>query len=110
MTITDPTDPDYDYEADATAADAEHVFDPATAIRATPRRGEPPMSAMSVRISGADIARLGRVADAQGVGLTQLARQWILQRLDAEAPPPASPAATLEKAIAELSQVLASLR
>ena len=30
MTITDPTDPDYDYEADASATDAEHVFDPAT--------------------------------------------------------------------------------
>lgn len=45
------------------------------------RTGEP-MSALAVRLSGTDIERLRARAEAQGVGVTQLVRTWILARLD----------------------------
>ena len=61
-----------------------------------------PKSALSVRIDGADIERLRRRAEAEGVGLTQLVRQWILERLDE---PPA------ENAVVDLMEALeASLK
>jgi phage terminase small subunit len=41
------------------------------------------MSALAVRISGHDIDRLRRLAEDLGTKPTVLARQWILEHLDA---------------------------
>lgn len=61
-----------------------------------------PKSALSVRLDGADIERLRARAETEGVGLTQLVRRWVLERLD-EPPAP--------NAIVELMESLeASLR
>ncbi|MGH9064514.1 MAG: hypothetical protein ACRD0L_11180 [Acidimicrobiales bacterium] len=68
------------YEADATAADAEEYLGTGTPLKV--RVGPAPLSALAVRMSGADIDRLRARANAEGIGLTQLARAWILERLD----------------------------
>jgi hypothetical protein len=104
------TTANYDYEADATAEDdAEHIFDPADEIEMLPSRNGP-KSTLAVRLDGAAIDQLRMIAAKQGVGVTQLVRQWITQRLSSEAPGPVTPAVALDRAIAELVQVAASLR
>jgi hypothetical protein len=50
------------------------------------RVGREPKSALSVRFDAADIERLRRRADAEGVGITQLVRAWVLERLDEPEP------------------------
>lgn len=52
-------------------------------------RDSGPKSALSVRLDSQDIERLRQRAEAEGIGLTQLVRQWILERLD-EPPAPAA--------------------
>lgn len=56
-----------------------------------------PKSALSVRLDGADINRLRLRAEMEGVGLTQLVRRWILERLDE--PPPGEAIVDLMKAL-----------
>jgi hypothetical protein len=43
-----------------------------------------PMVSRSVRFDRATVERLRAVADTRGVGITQMMRQWILDRLEAE--------------------------
>jgi len=78
------TQPAYDYEADATAVDKQdHIFDPAKEVRFAPSPG-PAKSALAVRLCGADIDRLRRRAEHEGLGVTQLVRAWVLERLNDE--------------------------
>jgi predicted transcriptional regulator len=42
------------------------------------------MVSRSVRFDRATVERLRAVADTRGVGITQMMRQWILDRLEAE--------------------------
>ena len=41
-----------------------------------------PKSELAICMDADDIDRLRRRAEAEGIGLTQLARSWILERLD----------------------------
>jgi hypothetical protein len=43
-----------------------------------------PMISRSVRFDRATVDRLRAAAEARGVGVTQMMRQWILDRLEAE--------------------------
>lgn len=43
-----------------------------------------PMVSRSVRFDRATVERLRAIADTRGVGITQMMRQWILDRLEAE--------------------------
>jgi hypothetical protein len=43
-----------------------------------------PMISRSVRFDRATVDRLRAVADTRGLGITQMMRQWILDRLEAE--------------------------
>ena len=65
---------------DSTAFD-EGDFDVASLRRVEVQRGQP-KSSLAVRFDAADLERLRRRADAEGVGVTQLARRWVLDRLD----------------------------
>lgn len=90
----------YDYAADAAAEDdAEHIFDLENEIQMTPRA----MSTLAVRLDGADIDRLRVVAAEQGVGVTQLARRWITDRLDDK-----EPMETVVITVAELKRFIRS--
>ena len=66
--------------ADIDAFD-EGEFDLATMCPADVRVGREPKSALS-----ADIERLRQRAAAAGVGITQLVRTWVLERLDEPEP------------------------
>ncbi|HXX91757.1 MAG TPA: hypothetical protein VEI83_16180 [Acidimicrobiales bacterium] len=46
-----------------------------------------PMSALAVRFTPAVLAELRAVAEDKGVGVTQLVRTWVTERLDAERSP-----------------------
>ena len=70
-----------DYQAEATAADEREYLASAMAP-AEVDLGPGPKSAIAIRLSGTDVERLKARADEEGVGFTQLARQWILERLD----------------------------
>lgn len=50
------------------------------------RIGREPKSALSVRFDAADIERLRERAGAAGMGITQLVRSWVLERLDEQEP------------------------
>jgi len=57
--------------------------------RATPskvRIAREPKSAMSVRFTAEDIERLRQRAEADGIGVTQLIRNWVLERLEEPEP------------------------
>lgn len=71
--------------ADIDAFD-EGDFDLTTLRRADVRVGREPKSALSVRFDAADIERLRERAAATGVGVTQLVRTWVLERLDEPEP------------------------
>jgi hypothetical protein len=69
------------YEADADEADAlEFGSGTPVDVKAGPQR----MSAFAVRFDPADVDRLRAKARAEGVGVTQLVRAWVLDRLDAD--------------------------
>lgn len=64
----------------------EDDFDLATLQPAEVRVGREPKSALSVRFDAADIERLRDRAAIAGVGITQLVRAWVLERLDEPEP------------------------
>lgn len=69
------------YEQQATEADRrDYLVDqmPPADVRVGPA----PMSALAVRFDPADLDRLRARAEANGVGVTQLVRAWVLERLD----------------------------
>lgn len=57
----------------------ESLFVPGTI---EPRFPVVPMSTLAVRLEGADIERLRERATEEGIGVTQLVRRWITDRLD----------------------------
>ncbi len=59
---------------------SEHHLSEANGLRPLPKRE--PKSSLAVRFDSADLERLRRRAEADGVGITQLVRGWILERLD----------------------------
>lgn len=69
------------YEADAGEADAmEFGAGVPIDLEAGPQR----MSAFAVRFDPADVNRLRARAQTEGVGVTQLVRAWVLERLEAD--------------------------
>jgi hypothetical protein len=68
------------YEADADAADGLEFGNGTPVEVHTGQR----MSAFAVRFDPADVDRLRARADAEGVGVTQLVRAWVLDRLEAD--------------------------
>ncbi len=79
MTMTD--DMAARYEADADEADTME-FGNGTPIdvKTSPQR----MSALAVRFDPGALDRLRARADAEGIGVTQLVRAWVLDRLEAD--------------------------
>ena len=71
--------------ADIDAFD-EGDFDLATLRPADVRVGRAPKSALSVRFDAVDLERLRERATTAGVGITQLVRTWVLERLDEPEP------------------------
>lgn len=71
--------------ADIDAFD-EGDFDLATMRPSDVRVGREPKSALSVRFDAADIERLRQRAAAAGMGITQLVRTWVLERLEEPEP------------------------
>jgi hypothetical protein len=68
------------YEKEAAAFDeADH--DLSKLRRVEVRRGEP-KSSLAVRFDPADLERLRQRAEAEGVGVTQLVRRWVIEHLD----------------------------
>jgi hypothetical protein len=72
----------------ATDIDAfdEDEFDLSSLPPANVRVGREPKSALSVRLDADDIERLRERAATAGVGITQLVRTWVLERLDEPEP------------------------
>lgn len=69
------------YEADAIEADGLEFGNGAPVeVKAGPRR----MSAFALRFDPAVVERLRVRADTEGVGVTQLVRAWVLDRLEAD--------------------------
>ncbi len=68
------------YEADADEADGLEFGNGTTVEVKTGQR----MSAFAVRFDPADVDRLRERANAEGVGVTQLVRAWVLDRLEAD--------------------------
>ena len=64
----------------------EGEFDLAALRRAEVRVAREPKSALSVRFDADDIERLRERAGASGMGITQLVRTWVLERLDEPEP------------------------
>ncbi len=56
-------------------------------------------SSLAVRFSGEDIETLRQVAETKDMGVTQLVRTWVLERLTAESDPSAVPIAEEFKAV-----------
>lgn len=84
------------YEREATAAD-EREYLPEDLAPVDVRVGPVPMSALAVRFDPADLERLRARAAAEGVGVTQLVRAWVLEILrDDDELLPANIAETLE--------------
>ncbi|MGH9092204.1 MAG: hypothetical protein ACRDZR_12640 [Acidimicrobiales bacterium] len=74
------TTDNWPYEDDARAFDeADH--DLSELHRVEVRRGEP-KSSLAVRFDATDLVRLRQRAGAEGVGVTQLVRRWVQERLD----------------------------
>ena len=71
--------------ADIDAFD-EGEFDLPTLRRADVRVGREPKTALSVRFDATDIERLRERAAATGMGVTQLVRAWVLERLEEPEP------------------------
>lgn len=74
--------------------------------------GREPKSNLAVRFDGADLDRLRQRAEAEGVGVTQLVRTWVLERLDE---PPATSAlgdlmASLEASLRAARTIKRSIR
>jgi len=82
------------YEAEAQAAD-EREYLASEMTPADVELGSGPKSAIAMRLSGADVQRLKARAAMEGIGFTQLARQWILERLDEPSTVPAEAEAAL---------------
>lgn len=82
------------YETEAQAAD-EREYLASEMTPADVELGSGPKSAIAIRLSGADVERLKARADTEGIGFTQLARQWILERLDEPSTVPAEAEAAL---------------
>jgi integrase len=59
----------------------EGALDVSTLRRVEVSRGQP-MSSLAVRFDAADLERLRQRANAEGVGVTQLVRRWVRDRLD----------------------------
>jgi integrase len=57
------------------------ALDISTLRRVEVSRGQP-MSSLAVRFDAADLERLRQRAKAEGVGVTQLVRRWVRDRLD----------------------------
>lgn len=68
------------YEREATAAD-EREYLPENLAPVEVKVGPVPMSALAVRFDPADLERLRARAAAEGVGVTQLVRAWVLEIL-----------------------------
>lgn len=69
------------YEAEANQADErEYLLSEMTPVDV--KVSPVPMSALAVRFDPADLDRLRARAEADGVGVTQLVRAWVLERLD----------------------------
>jgi hypothetical protein len=77
-TMTKKTRPADDQERNA-FDDGE--LDISTLRRVEVSRGQP-MSSLAVRFDAADLERLRQRAKAEGVGVTQLVRRWVRDRLD----------------------------
>ena len=56
-------------------------FDVSSLRQVEVHRGRP-KSSLAVRFDASDLERLRQRADAEGVGVTQLVRQWVIERLD----------------------------
>jgi hypothetical protein len=84
------------YEAEATAADEREYLASAMASADVEVGPGGPKSAIAIRLGAADVERLKARADREGVGFTQLARQWILERLDQPSEIPAEAEAALQ--------------
>ena len=82
------------YEAEAQAADDREYLASEMTL-ADVDLGPGPKSAIAIRLRGADVERLKARADTEGIGFTQLARQWILERLDEPSTVPAEAEAAL---------------
>ena len=68
------------YQDDATAFDGTD-HDLSKLRRVAVRRGDP-KSSLAVRFDAADLERLRQRAGTEGVGITQLVRRWVVERLD----------------------------
>jgi hypothetical protein len=60
---------------------AEHLPSEMSGAKVRRRRTEP-KNALAVRFEVADLDRLRDRAEAEGVGVTQLVRNWVVERLD----------------------------
>ncbi|MGH9122141.1 MAG: hypothetical protein ACRDYC_09390 [Acidimicrobiales bacterium] len=58
----------------------EHLLNEASEVHRLPKRE--PKSSLAVRFDSAELERLCKRADADGVAITQLVRGWVLDRLD----------------------------
>ena len=84
-------------------------------LRSLPRKrvqrdGRPGMATFALRLDPADVAELRRIAEQRNVGATQLARQWVVERLHAERVPQNADVidlmAELERRVAEIRRQL----
>jgi hypothetical protein len=67
-----------------------------------------PKSALSVRLDATDIERLRLRAETEGVGITQLVRAWILERLDE--PEPSAAVVDLMRALEDSLRAARAIR
>jgi hypothetical protein len=88
------------YEQQATEAD-EREYLPEDLTPVGVQVAAVPKAALAVRFDPADLDRLRERAIADGVGVTQLVRTWVLERLNDDGP---------GELPADLSQVLMDLR
>lgn len=91
------------YEAEANEADErEYLISEMTPVEV--HVGPVPKSALAVRFDPADLDRLRARAEAEGVGVTQLVRAWVLERLSQDDELPVAAAELL----AELRRLLSA--
>ena len=100
MTSRDPRERERDE-----AADAEYDLG-SLRPKQIQRDGRPGMATFALRLDPVDVADLRRLAEERNVGATQLARQWVLERLHAERVPQHADVidlmAELERRVAEI--------
>ncbi len=95
------------YEAEAAEADEREYLASALPPADVDVELDPgPKSAIAIRLDAADVERLKARADAEGMGFTQLARQWILERLEEDSTVPAD----AEAALATLRRYVSNVR